>query len=292
MRRGIVVALLAFVVSGLSSSVFAASYSLTTIDVPFAGASFTTPMGINKKGRIVGTYLDNGRARGFSDDDGEFATIDVPGAYFTYVNGINDRGEIVGRYSDVNGNHGFVNFKNRFTAIDFPGAIVTYSNGINNRGQIVGWYYDGSGNHGFLLKGGKFSTIDFPGVGYTYANGVDNEGQVVGYASPTDLLVFGFLDSDNVFTTLDFSAYPSVGFTVANGINSGLIVGEFARSNFSPPVGFVVPASAPSPPSPDQIFSFPDAPYTSANGINSNGDIVGSYDDSSYSGHGFLALPQ
>ena len=51
-------------VLGLASPAFGTtSYKLTLIDVP--GASSTIATGISNNGQIVGTYIDQGRTRGF-----------------------------------------------------------------------------------------------------------------------------------------------------------------------------------------------------------------------------------
>lgn len=214
----------------------------------------------------------------------------------TSANGINERGEIVGSFTDGSGSHGFVKFKKKFRSIDFPGALFTVANGINKRGQIVGSYADSQTNHGFLRSGNKFSTIDFPGASSTVANAIDIGGQIVGAHGATagfpfpSLITNGFLDDDNVFTNINFTANPFAQFTVANGINSGRIVGSFFVHAPGPILGFVIPDA-------DSLFSFesfsfPGSLETFANGINSAEQIVGFYSDSSSVQHGFLAIPQ
>ncbi len=69
----------------LSSPVAAqdASYTFTTIDVPFSGATATVANGINTSGQIVGHYGSVSGAHGFLYDAGVFTSIDVPGANST-----------------------------------------------------------------------------------------------------------------------------------------------------------------------------------------------------------------
>jgi hypothetical protein len=42
-----------------------ASYTFTTIDVPFSGAIGAAPLGINDQGQIVGDYRDSRGQHGF-----------------------------------------------------------------------------------------------------------------------------------------------------------------------------------------------------------------------------------
>jgi hypothetical protein len=98
--RIVTLATFAMVVFGGMETAFAnPSYSFTTIDVP--GASFfTSALGINSSGQIVGGFGDATGTHGyFLDVGGRFTTIDVPGAALTLAVGINDSGQIVGVYS-------------------------------------------------------------------------------------------------------------------------------------------------------------------------------------------------
>src|SRR5260370_4901041 len=74
------------------------STSSFTFTVP--GASYTSALGVNKAGSIVGIYQDLNGLHGFlhrgSDFSTGFSTIDVPNAFLTEAQGINDRGDVVG----------------------------------------------------------------------------------------------------------------------------------------------------------------------------------------------------
>src|SRR5262249_54985582 len=124
--------------------------------------------GINDRGQIVGTYVDDGilgneRHAFFRDSAGNYTTLDAPGSIcspsppppihpLTYGAGINNRGEIVGFYVDCSGNqHGFFLSAGVWTTIDFPGETNTLIASINATGQIVGIYDDKNGiTHGFV----------------------------------------------------------------------------------------------------------------------------------------------
>jgi probable HAF family extracellular repeat protein len=135
-----------------------ASYTFTTIDVPFSDATGTAAVGINNNGQIVGNYADQSRAHGFLYAAGAFTLLEVPfsGVIATEALGINDRGQIVGSYLDPGGTNpgqgGFLYAAGVFTLQDVPfsGAIGASPLGINDQGQIVGDYRDSSGQHGFL----------------------------------------------------------------------------------------------------------------------------------------------
>jgi hypothetical protein len=124
-----------------------AAWTFTPIEVP--GAMFTTAIGINARGQIVGGFRDAGGViHGFHLDKGVFTQIDVdvPGATRTEPTGINVRGQIVGNFTDVMGaRRGFLLDRGVFTPIDVPGATATTVFGITDRGQIVGFFINAEG---------------------------------------------------------------------------------------------------------------------------------------------------
>jgi uncharacterized membrane protein len=187
-----------------------------------------------------------------------------------------------------------------FTSIDYPGAMMTVGRGINPEGEIAGWYFAADGSqHGYILQNGVFRTIDFPGASATTTDGGPNpKGDVVGNYVDSSSVNHGYLLSRGVFTTIDF---PGAAFTqVARYINDrGDIVGWYVD-----PVGnshgFVFRRhddsqefehdllNAPESKGTYISIDVPGAMATRAGGINSEGEIVGSYDDASGTTHGFL----
>jgi uncharacterized membrane protein len=133
----------------------------TTIHVP--GALETRPFKINRRGKILGSYVGTeGRQHLFLLSKGDFTTIDFPGAYETPTDGgqagLNPQGDIVSFYCDAapckSANiHGFLLREGEFTTIDVPGHLDTGAMGINSRGDIVG-FYDADPTHivGFLWR--------------------------------------------------------------------------------------------------------------------------------------------
>jgi len=176
-----------------------------------------------------------------------------------------------------------------FTSIDFPGAMMTVGRGINAEGEIVGWYLAADGSqHGYILREGVFNTIDFPGATATTTDGGPNpKGDVVGNYVDSGGVTHGYLLSRGDFTTIDF---PGAAFTqTARYINSqGDIVGWYfdATGNSH---GFVFRRREDGQANGGTYTSIdvPGALATRAGGINSEEEIVGSYDDN-VTTHGFL----
>jgi uncharacterized membrane protein len=121
----------------------------TVLDRPASMSNGATPDGST----VVGLYTDMmGTTRGYTIEDGEFHSFDVPGSNFTEGWDINPQGDIVGDFRDLAGKtHGFLRTEDGYTTIDFPAATLTVARGINPRGDIVGRYIDAQGKtHGFL----------------------------------------------------------------------------------------------------------------------------------------------
>ena len=256
----------------------------TTIDYP--GAQYTSALGINNSGQIVGESLLVG---GFLYEGGAFSLIDAPAGYFTFsASGIGDGGQIVGILLTTNGEElGYLDNGGTFTMITDPGASGSVTTGISSNGTfIVG--KDGGllfqvCCEGFLDTGGVFTQIHNPSFYSTVASGVNNSGQIVGTVGPGEGGTVpgnhGFIYNGGVFTLLDF---PGATSTYASGINNnGTIVGSYT-DGASKIHGLIYNSGI------FTSFDFPGATYTSINGINDNGVIVGSYGDAGGNQHGFF----
>jgi probable HAF family extracellular repeat protein len=215
-----------------------------------------------------------------------FTSIDVPGAIATNPQGRNDLGSVVGYYTDTtNQSHGFLFAGAGFTPIDVPGASHTWARGINNSGNIVGYYTDATGKtQGFLFAGGNFSPVNYPNATATYAQGINNSGSIVGYYTNAQNWTYGFLYSGGQFSTINFLGASGTYFY---GINdSDDIVGSYVdfagyRHGLLYSGGGFTTIEFPSP----------NARNTWINGIDSFGNIVGSYNDT-MGVHGFLRAGQ
>jgi uncharacterized membrane protein len=269
----------------------------TNIDHPDAVAE-TAVLGINRRGQIVGGYVDaEGTVHSFLLDDGVFTPIDHPDAgAATIAWGLNDRGQIVGFYIDADGRgHGFLRDKGRgtrdegvFTTIDHPDASSepgtgTAAFGINNRGRIVGTYIDAGGTaHGFVRDKGRgarrgegvFTTIDFPGAVDTLPVAINNRDQIVGTSIDSENTKRGFLLEEGEFTAIDHPDATSEvegGGTAPFGLNDrGQIVGQYSDSSCH---GFLLDGDTfTTIDDPDALFA------TGAADLNERGQIVGFYD--------------
>ncbi len=284
-------------------------YSFQSLDVPSAAS--TWPIGINNSGQVAGYYDDNAdynanRTHGFVYSRGTFTTLDPPGATYTMVTSINNSGQVVGHYSDDNKGHGFVYDDGAFTTLDVPGGIPNYTrntslSSINDSGQVVGDYYDIPNDppgtrlilrHGFMYSNGAFIMLEVPGSSSTSPTSINASGQVAGsyYAGGSDGYAHshGFVYSNGTFTTLDVAGATH---TNAGNINaSGQVIGTYVLDNplgSNVYYGFVYSKGT---------FTTLDAvgatstslPYfTSPQGINTSGQVVGQY-LSSAEFHGFL----
>jgi hypothetical protein len=206
-----------------------------------------------------------------------YITLDVPfvpqGSTFPYTGspaGLNSRGDVVGYwYSGVDHNtHGYVYRDGAFTNIDAPfdGAGNTRLTGINDWGDIVGTYEVGIHTFGFLYDGSVFTTLDLNGGVPTSIN---NQGQIVGYVVGATT-VHGLLYDRGTVTIFDIPGHAKTSATdINNGGNmigyyqDGFIHGSFLMDR----AGTLTLLNAP--------FSSP--ADTTATGINSSKQIVGSY---------------
>ena len=281
--------------------------TFVTIDRP--GADFTMLWGINEQREIVGTagkgIAFHGGSGFMRRTDGSFVTIDaaIPGVTIkmTSARALNNMGEIVGFYKDAsNFNHGFLRGRDgSFTVIDFPGAIFkpfedesgvfaeTGALAIDPQGEIIGNYLsmdvETIKTHGFLLRDGKYTSIDYPGAVLTFIRGINPDGDIVGRydildVSTNKVKTHSFLLHHDKFTSIDF---PDAVRTFARGINSdGVIVGRYdildVATNQVKVLGFVFRHGN---------FMSIDFP---ANGINSAGEIVGTYTSADGKVHGYL----
>jgi probable HAF family extracellular repeat protein len=211
-----------------------------------------------------------------------YSNIDLPGAIFTEVSGINNSGRMVGAFANSDGIlHGYLtDGQGDLTTIDFPGATQTFGIGLNSRGDVVGGYIDADGNtHGFLLKDESFSSVDFPNAPVTFALGINDRGQIAGEYEGTDLNTHGFLLDDGQFISLDDRSNQAV--LAATGINNrSEIAGVFF--DFETFRGFTLTKDS------FEAMDVPGQTFTTPEGINDAGSIIGSYDDFNEVSHGFV----
>jgi probable HAF family extracellular repeat protein len=287
--------------------------TFVSFDVP--GSTSTAAVGINNDGAVVGNYADSaGKVHGYLLKDGNFTTIDYPGALKTAAIGINSQGDIVGtHYEDATriansiGAHGFLLQQGVFTTIDYPGKFGTIPARINDAGQIVGCNHDDDGPggmmladmHGFVFSDGNYTQLSMQDT-MNYAVTADGSitagmmKEVPAMTSPFR----GFIASNDVVVRFDFpfststqvyDMSPSGDEVVGNYTDAAKKVHGFllrlgdsiATFGLNPQQGLTGPFEF-------VTIDYPGATATNANGLNSRGDVVGSYVDSTGKTHGFL----
>jgi len=279
---------------------FAQTFQFAQFDVP--GAHLTNPFGVNASGQIVGIYEDSsGASHGFlRHPDGSYTTIDYPGATFTTAASINARGEIVGRWTDLDGNtHAYLrSANNKFTSLDptapcIVTSLPTIAHGINDAGDIAGRCWDINGNeYGFIRNhvDGAYTILLFPGSlsSDAWALTMGKVGsktpvpKVLGDYSDATWYVHGLIWSPSEgFTTLDFPGHQT-GLRWRNQRDD--ITGIYATDDGALH-GFLFREGG---------FTTVDYPGSVSNAgtlvINDKGLVVGGFDDSNGSEHGFIAV--
>ncbi|HLY06349.1 MAG TPA: hypothetical protein VKR31_11435 [Rhizomicrobium sp.] len=274
-------AVLCFQAAALAKPVY------TAVDVP--GATGTEPAGINGAGTVAGVYTDS---RYTSHcfvwaGGGTISYCDPKNSINTFVAGINDSGTVAGSWNDSSSQtHGFVYTANgTATAFDPKGSTRTTSGGIDANGDITGEYLDSNNvPHGFICTGTcqNATSFDVTGATATIGSAINDSQTVAGYYYDSGNKQHAFVrTAKGKVTTIDpqNSLYPEALF-----INdSGAIAGEYQDQEGSHH-GFVRDASG-------NITSFQvDGATTFVGGLNSNGDVCGSYEFASSKGLTFWAF--
>jgi probable HAF family extracellular repeat protein len=272
---------LAFAVPLLHAQTNVATVQFTTIDVP--GASVTSINAINAVGDMVGWYANSssGPYHAFLLSGGNFTFFDYPGSVSTLATSINDSGLIAGFDGDVNDN-GFLYDGITFTTIQAGNRTRNFIYGINNSGTVVGGAGTPSTTRALELSNGKFKGLNFPGsYVYAYGTAVNNLGEVVGYTTD-GFSADAYLYKNGQIRNIDFSGATQ---TEAWGVNdNGIIVGYYEKG---PPYvfhSFVLKNGK------YISFDYPGA-QTFAQGINTSGQIVGTYTSDFQTYHGFVTSP-
>ena len=153
-----------------------------------------------------------------------------------------------------------------------PGTASSYAAAINDSGQVVGTSSPSGPSQAFLYSGGNLQDLGGGGTS-NYATGINASGQVVGY-SVSPGVVKAFLYSNGARQDLGAISSPGVIGVSTAGINaSGQVAGTLVAADRS--VGFYTYAFLYQNGTPQNLLGSPPAESTSANAINSRGDVVG-----------------
>ena len=254
----------------------------TTLDFP--GAVSTAAMGIDTAGDIVGGFVDgSGLTHGFLLSGVVYTQLDCPGANRTVAYGINDVGQIVG--STETSTLGLFVYDiqtQTYTTNSWNGHLSVTATGINNAGVIVGWALGSSRDVGFELVGPTFQEINIPNAPTTQLISINDSGAFIGITSKNGRVISYLGQPGQAFKEITPPAYHAY----ATAINdSNVLAGNYVlpvrnsafewqrRGLFKP-------------------INEPGQSNTFTSGINSAGQVVGSYYEvSGLQSHGFLWTP-
>ncbi len=215
------------------------------------GARYTRALGINERGTIVGTYMNEDFTwHGFTYDHGEYTTFDAPaGVHFgedTWIWDIGANGVMAGSYVAADGrSHGFVLQGGRFTDIMVAGSSLTEGYAINVRGEVAGHFTyadDPDGQMlGFVYANGKTTAVlDYPGENdwMSCAMGIGVDGAAVGHVGGTfPDGIYGWVWKDGGF--LGLLMVPGASQTFPTAIAPNGVIAGYAVLTDGEQVGFV-----------------------------------------------------
>ena len=242
-----------------------------------AGARSSTAFGINARGDVVGSFVDQNLVQhGFLlSKNGAFTVIDFPGARGTIARGISPDGEIVGTYSlpgdsSVLGSRGFLLTKQgEFGNVHYPGHTWEVAQRILPDGTILGCYHDQD----------QMATMKGVIIGRDGASEIDAFGSMNNGATPDLRLMVGFwfnmMDNQSQGYMIENGVFTSFMVPGSNATNAwdvnpdGLIVGVYSVGTTVR--GFVKTGETYT------TIHYPGSTVTRAFGINARGDIVGNY---------------
>lgn len=155
-------------------------------DLNTSGWPFSTALGINNSGQIVG-YYDSPYLvpHAFLYRNGRITSLGPSGSEATSTaNAINDTGMVVGEASDSfsTPSHAFLYSNGVMADISPFGSSESHAYDINSRGQVVGTFLtaDHTAFHAFLYDNGTFTDLGSPNSPESDAFAINNQGQIVG----------------------------------------------------------------------------------------------------------------
>ena len=251
----------------------------TSYNLGALGGSYSTASAINSKGQVVGSaYSVLGARHAFLDaGHGMIDLGTLPGDVGSFASAINTSQQVVGTsYDSSASGHAFVYSGGRMLRVAGLGGVQSAATGINDAGQIVGYstLADNRSTHAFLTTiGGTARDLGTLGGSSSYALALNNRGQAVGESLIRgDRFVHAFLYSNGNMT--DLGSLPNLPNTVATAINiNGDIVGYAYSADYFTSHAFLYHNGVMH----DLNTLVPNTgwTFTSANGINDKGKIVG-----------------
>ncbi len=253
----------------------------TQIDVP--NAIGTLAYSIDTAGDLTGYYLDSSDlTHGFLLSTGAYTTIDYPGGIGTEIFGMNDLGQFVGYTAGPTVGFSYDIQTQTFTTINVPGSVATYPTAINNKGEIVGHVQTTRGV-GFALIGSNYKYIVPPGARDSTVLGLSSSGKLVGYVSSASNPYQNFITLQGTFAHLTIPNAPSA---VIQGLNpTGTAFVGYYQPSSGVYAGFLYQNKILT------ALQFPGSTQTFALGVNTAGEVVGTFFDAGGASHGFTWIP-
>ncbi len=265
----------------------AQTYTFQQLTIPYAPNADVWANGINNRGAIVGTFLNNRHAhkyRGFKRDANGVleSPIDKPNSnFYTSLTGVNDNGVIVG-FS----NWAFLLYKGAF--IDYFGPPYLHTpraaaiNGINNKGDFVGATRTdgGGGQHWTIFRAwarinGTVVKFECPRARFldslrTIPAGIAADGTIVGTCSKNGIPVGFIRGPAGQYQLLQVPGADSTHFNAINNVTHQ-IVGYYTTQGTAHGVVYDYLTDAVT----TVDWPDPNTQQSYITGINSHGVIVG-----------------
>jgi hypothetical protein len=171
--------------------------------------------------------------------------------------------------------------------MSFGGDNFPWTSAVNNADTLAGWLElsNGGGQVEGFMRGasGPFTFFGVPGAAITYPKSINTSGTIIGYSeTEPGVQTFGFIRSPSgELTTFQVDG---LGTSPVSINSSGVVTGYYsAGSTF---VGFIRNVAG-------EIVKFQPsgAVDTMPASINDSGTIVGSFDDTAGTYHGFVWIP-
>lgn len=249
----------------------------------------TQATAISRKGAVVGwTTLESGFTHAVRWTDHGIEDLGTLGGPASQAFGVNDFGVIVGWSTTSSGDrHAFVWRDGVMTDIGTLGGTTSTAFAINRHGVVVGEATTASGEgHAFKWSNGAFEDLGTHGAVFSTAYAINSKGDIAGTLGPTPDAVGGdrefftsFRLSHGVLTLIDHFHHPT---SYALGISAkGVVIGieQDSRSETATADSWVWENGTTA-----LLPEFTDG-NSSPQGINRDGDIVGSSQLPDESGH-------
>jgi uncharacterized membrane protein len=216
--------------------------------------------------------------------DLKFTMLQAPGYTYTVPLALNDLKEIVGTVGNGTGpTLSFHYTEPAYTIFTVKNSLYTQAQGINSKGAIIGEYRASTKDYAyrsFIVRGARTTTFKVSGAISTYAYSLSDSGEIGGGVRGHNGSIYGFLEMAGNITYVDLG---DLTFTTVTSVSS---TGNYAGFYHDITLGFLGFKNINGS---QQVVSFPGSSYTTVNGMNKYGDVVGDFFiGANKDRHGFL----